>query len=79
MMMGIGLLFMLVVIGVPVLIVALVMGGGLAALFKSRPRQAGPDTHLPSREPADERKCSTCGRAIRAGWNVCPTCGAALT
>ena len=79
MMMGIGLLFMLVVIGVPVLIVALVMGGGLAALLKSRTQQAGPDTHLPSREPADERECPTCGRAIRAGWNVCPTCGAALT
>ena len=79
MMMGIGLLFMLVLIGVPVLIVALVMGGGLAALFKSRSRQAGPDTPLPSRQLADERKCPTCGRAIWAGWNVCPTCGAALT
>ncbi len=79
MMMGVGLLFMLVVIGVPVLIVVLVTGGGLAALLKSHPRQAGLDAPLPSRETAEERKCPTCGRAIRADWNICPTCGASLT
>lgn len=83
MMMGAGLLFMLVVglvvIGVPVLIAALVAGGGLAALFKSRPRQPETDHTTSFHEPASERKCPTCGRAVRPDWNVCPSCGAALT
>lgn len=83
MMMGVVFLFMLliglVVIGLPLLIVVLITGGGLAALLKSRPRQAESNRSLSSHEPADERKCPTCGRAVRPGWNVCPTCGAALT
>lgn len=84
MMMGAGLLFMvligLVVIGVPLLIVALIAGGGLATLFKSQPRhQAGTDSPASSHEPVVERKCPTCGRAARADWNICPSCGAALT
>lgn len=84
MMMGIGLLFMLVislvVIGIPVLIAALIAGGGgLAALFKSQTRQAEPN-HSPSfHQPAGERKCPTCGRAVKPDWNICPSCGAALT
>jgi len=84
MMMGIGLLFMLViglvVIGVPVLIAALIAGGGgLATLFKSQPRQAGTDSPPSFHESASERKCPTCGRAVRPDWNVCPSCGTALT
>jgi len=84
MMMGAGILFMLViglvVIGIPVLIAALIAGGGgLAALFKSQTRPAEPD-HTPSfRAPAGARKCPTCGRAVQPDWNVCPSCGAALT
>ena len=82
MMMGAGLLFMLViglvVIGIPVLIATLIAGGGgLAALFKSR--QAEPD-HSPSlHKPDVDRKCPACGRAVKPDWNICPSCGAALT
>jgi hypothetical protein len=84
MMMGAGLLFMLliglVVIAIPVLIaVSIASGGGLAALFKSRNRQTEPDHSPPFREPAGDRNCPACGRAVRPDWNVCPSCGAALT
>ena len=83
MMMGFGLLSMaliaLIVIGVPLLIIALIAGGRLPALFKSGPRQA--ETHPPasSPKPLAERKCATCGRVVRPDWNICPSCGAALT
>jgi hypothetical protein len=84
MMMGAGLLFMLliglVVIGVPLLIVALIAGGGLTALLKllsGTPRPPAPPA--PPAAPAPARACPTCGREVRPGWNVCPSCGAALT
>ena len=81
MMMGVGLLFMLViglvVIGIPVLIAVLIAGGGgLAKLFKSQTPE--PD-HSPSLQMTTvDRKCPTCGRAVKADWNICPSCGAAL-
>lgn len=91
MMFGGGLVIMflvvLILIGIPLLIVALVTGGGLAALFRSKPRQ-NPNNPTPStqstpftREPVDPtyvRKCPTCGRGVKADWNVCPSCGAAI-
>jgi hypothetical protein len=81
MMMGVGLLFMLVVglvlIGIPVLIAALIAGGGLPKLFK--PQTPEPD-HSPSLQKTTvDRKCPACGRATRLDWNVCPSCGTALT
>lgn len=84
MMMGVGLLFMLliglVVIGAPLLIVALIAGGGLTALLRSLSgRPQSPETPPPPTSPAPARACPTCGREVRPGWNVCPTCGAALT
>ncbi len=84
MMMGVGLLFMLVialvVIGIPVLIAALIAGGGgLATLFKSQNREAESDHSLPRQKPTVDRGCPSCGRAVRTDWNICPSCGAALT
>ncbi len=80
MMMGVGLLFMLliglVVIGLPVLIVVLIAGGGLAALLKSL--SGSPQAPTPPSPPASSRTCPTCGREVRPGWKVCPSCGAAL-
>ncbi len=84
MMMGVGLLFMLliglVVIGVPLLIIAAIVGGGLTALFKppSNNSQSPASAGAPA-TPAPTRKCPTCSREVRLGWNVCPSCGAALT
>ena len=83
MMMGVGILFMalvaLIVIGLPVLIAALIAGGGLKALIKSQTRKLESDPPPSFHQPAGERKCPTCGRAVRPDWNVCPSCGAALT
>ena len=83
MMMGVGLIFMLViglvVIGIPVLIAALIAGGGLATLFKPHTRQTEPDHFPSSHKPAVDLKCPACGRAVQPDWNVCPSCGAALT
>ncbi len=83
MMMGAGILFMvligLLLIGLPLLIVALVFGGGLASLLRFRPQQLEQAPPLPSRETAYARKCPACGRGVKADWNVCPSCGAALT
>jgi hypothetical protein len=81
MMMGIGLLFMLVIglvgIGVPVLIAALIAGGGLPKLF--RPQTPEPDQSPSLQKTTVDRKCPSCGRAVQPGWNLCPACGAALT
>ena len=84
MMMGVGIIFMLLflvlLIGVPLLLIALVARGGRANLFRSR---SNPSSHTNSSptpvEPAYIRKCPTCGRGVKADWNVCPSCGAALS
>lgn len=73
-------LFLLILIGIPLLLVALVTGGGLASLFRSRPNTNPPNTLPPATNtPAYVGKCPTCGRGVKADWNVCPSCGAALT
>ncbi len=83
MMMGVGLLFMLVialiVIGIPVLLATLIAGGGLATLFKPQNRQADSDHSLSVQKPTVDHKCPSCRRAVRTDWNICPSCGAALT
>lgn len=91
MMMGGGFLVMffvlLILIGVPLLLVALITGGGLTTLFRSRPHKNPPSTSPPVQstsfrgetvEPNYVRKCPTCGRGVKADWNVCPSCGATL-
>jgi hypothetical protein len=82
MMMGVGLLLMLlvglVVIGLPLLVVAMVAGGGLASLLKPRPQNMKPEAPPPSDGAAYTKKCPTCNRGVKADWNVCPSCGAAL-
>lgn len=73
-------LLLVVLIGLPLLIVAMVTGGGLAALLRPRPQQKTNNMHLPTPiEPTYIAKCPTCGRGVKADWNVCPSCGAALT
>jgi hypothetical protein len=82
-MMGVGfifmLLFLLVLIGIPLLIIALVARGGRATLFRSRHNPSPPTNAPPAPvQPAYVRKCPTCGRGVKVDWNVCPSCGAAL-
>ncbi len=83
MMMGAGALFMLmfalVVIGLPILIIALVATGGLTNLFNSISANSAPTATTFSRASASPRKCSACGREVQSDWKVCPSCGAALT
>ena len=84
MMIGGGLvvifLFLVILVGISLLVITLVTGGGLAELFRSRPRQNPSNPPPPATaEPAYVRKCPTCGQGVKADWNVCPSCGAALT
>ena len=84
MMMGAGFLIMLLILlafaGIPLLIIALVAGGGLAALSRRATGDqstSGPVT--PAAPPFPARRCPTCGRSVQADWNVCPSCGAELS
>lgn len=84
MMMGLGFIFMLLVvlvlIGIPLLIVGLVARGGQGSLFRSRPNPAPPPYSDPTPvEPTYVGKCPTCRRGVKKDWNVCPSCGAMLS
>jgi hypothetical protein len=83
MMMGAGLLVMLVVglilIGGLVLIVALIAGGRQITLFKSQTHQMESDHSPSTHKPNVDHKCHACGRTVKLDWNICPSCGAALT
>lgn len=85
MMMGAGILFMLLfgllLIGIPILIVALIAGGGLRSFLEriSPP----PQVHTPSTAitPRAEHSlsCPACGSGVQSDWRNCPHCGTRLT
>ncbi len=81
-MFGVGLVFvlffLLLVIGVPLLILALVARGDSATSPRVRPPAASPGAAA-SNVSGYVGKCPTCGRGVKADWNVCPSCGAALS
>ena len=83
MMMGAGALFMLmfalVVIGLPILILALVAGGGLSTWLNSISASSPPAVSTTIRASAPLRRCPACGREVQSDWKVCPSCGAALS
>jgi len=80
-MMGGGALVMLfvllLIVGVPLLIVALAAGGRLA--LRSQPPAEGNRPTAPPVTAPWARHCPTCGHGVQPDWNVCPTCGAELT
>ncbi len=88
-MMGIGLLMLLAIIGIPVLIVAALAGGSAGFLH---PRNETPVMNQqpvslnvnpivqPDRSTSgSSRSCSHCGAALQAGWSHCPQCGAPIS
>jgi hypothetical protein len=74
-----GLLFMLMVIGLPIVLVVVVAGvWGLSV------RRSGSVGTLPGYDrsvaPAASfaRYCSHCGQGLQADWTNCPQCGATV-
>ena len=79
-MMGFGFVFMLLVIGVPLigivaLVIWLVNTNKLGNLFTT-------NQSVEKREPAEGqgemRACSHCGTSLQNDWTHCPQCGAVL-
>ena len=83
MMLGAGALFMLmftvVIIGLPILIIALIAGGGWSTLLNAISASPSPTPTTSNRASASPRRCPTCGREVQPEWKVCPSCGVALT
>lgn len=71
------LLILLLIVAVPLLAIALVVGGRLASQSRSPAEENRPT--MPPATVLPARRCPTCGRDVKADWNVCPTCGAELT
>jgi UPF0716 family protein affecting phage T7 exclusion len=86
-MVGLGWLVMLVVIGLPVLLVVLVLGGtagflqnrahGSSVNLNQAPAyHSGVNPNLSA--PAATRYCSHCGAGLQSDWTHCPQCGAPI-
>ena len=84
-MFGFGLLMMLLVIGVPVLLLVLLLGGA-AGFLQNRDHSASINQNQsPDYQPmvipktlasAAARYCSHCGAGLQSDWTHCPQCGA---
>ncbi len=77
MMLGLGLLMMLLVLGLPVLLIVAVVAG-LWALLGRRPTVSGPAVSAAAGAPpapAPARFCPHCGQGLQADWTHCPRCG----
>lgn len=86
-MFGLGLLMMLLVIGLPVLVIVLLLGGA-AGFLQNRAHNAPDNQNAPSvyqpsvnsNQPAiiAARYCSHCGAGLKSDWTHCPQCGAQI-
>lgn len=78
MMLGIGLLMMLVVFGLPILLIVAVVWGllGRRAGPAFSPSPALPRASAPAASPT--RYCAHCGQGLQADWTHCPKCGAPI-
>ena len=86
-MFGFGWLMMLLVIAVPILIIAFIIGGAVLLLQNrgtgssslSSPVPAGqPEVRPTSTTPPPARYCSHCGAGLQSDWTHCPQCGAPI-
>lgn len=88
-MMGIGLIMLLAIIGIPVLSVVALAGGTTGFLQKRNKVFVGDQQRInkpsstfiqPNRAIAtSERYCSHCGAALQTNWSHCPQCGAPIS
>jgi hypothetical protein len=88
MMFGLGWLFMLLVIGLPVVILVMALvgrGDQLRQIWTPRASvQSDPSVSAPmqvDRDPAitpPTRYCSHCSAGLQAEWSHCPQCGAPI-
>lgn len=88
-MMGIGLLFLVLLIGIPILLVIALMGGTGGFLQKqNRPidvvQKPVYTTYSPVVQPGQAvvtsaRFCAHCGAGLHVDWTHCPQCGAPIS
>ena len=88
-MMGIGLLFLLLLIAIPILLVIALLGGTGGFLQKqNRPADVVQKpvyaTSSPVAQPGQAavtstRYCAHCGAGLQADWTHCPQCGAPIS
>ncbi len=88
-MMGIGLLMMLAIIGIPVLIIAAIVGGTGSFLNRLTPapavyHQSVTTTSNPVIQPdksvsVTSGLCTHCDAGLQPGWTHCPRCGASIS
>lgn len=87
MMIGVGLLMMLLVFGLPTLLVIALVGGAAGFLQKQnrsvivgqKPLPVDNQVVRPDQPvPAPSRYCTHCGGGLQADWTHCPQCGAPI-
>ena len=88
-MIGIGLLILLLVIGIPILLVIALLGGAAGFLQKqNHPADVVQKqlyaTSSPVVQPGQAvvtpaRYCAHCGAGLQADWTHCPQCGAPIS
>ena len=79
MMLGLGLLTLLFVIGLPILLIV----GGVVIFREVFNRRSGPayspqNRVIPTSSAPAPRYCSHCGYGLQAAWTHCPSCGAPI-
>ena len=75
-----GLLFMLIVIGLPILLIAATVTGvwGLSGRHTGSVASSQGDNRPVAPAPSSARFCSHCGQGLQADWTHCPQCGAPI-
>jgi hypothetical protein len=86
-MFGFGWLMMLLVIGLPILLVVLVLGGTVGFLQNRDHSSTAAQNQSPVYHSAVNSKpfaspvaryCSHCGAGLQSDWTHCPQCGAPI-
>jgi len=88
-MLGMGLLIMLLVIGIPILLLIALLGGAAGSLQKQyhpadvvqKPLYAASNPVVQSAQAVvtPARYCAHCSAGLQADWIHCPQCGAPIS